>query len=152
LPHEVADRLAVGQVTLERRCAHDQVVAHQPADQLGLLLVQTQPRAEPLGDFGRARDRDDRGWLDRAGETVASWFGGEDDEERIRRLDLRDRAQAAGGRVVLNQDSAVVGHAIFTRHEHKMQHLTGVDYSNANERNRVRSLDNLAAGRWRANA
>jgi hypothetical protein len=67
-------------------------------------------------------------------------------------LDLRDRAQAAGGRVVLNQDSAVVGHAIFTRHEHKMQHLTGVDYSNANERNRVRSLDNLAAGRWRANA
>jgi len=66
-------------------------------------------------------------------------------------LDLRDRAVAAGGRIVLNQDPTVVGRAIFTRLESKMQHLTGVDYGAANERNRVRSLDNLAAGRWRAN-
>jgi osmotically-inducible protein OsmY len=50
------------------------------------------------GEFGRGRQRDEGGWLDRAGEAVASWFGGEDDEERIRRLDLRDRSGEHRGR------------------------------------------------------
>jgi glycosyltransferase involved in cell wall biosynthesis len=81
-------------------------------------------------------------------------LGGYDEAlERIgnQDLDLRDRAQAAGGRCVLCQDPAVVGHAIFTRHEDKMQHLAGVDYARANQVNARISNANLARGRLRAN-
>ncbi|NNM73534.1 BON domain-containing protein [Enterovirga aerilata] len=60
-----------------------------------MAFGRDQSGRDDPGDFGRARER---GWLDRAGETVASWFGGEDDEERIRRLDLRDRAGEHRGR------------------------------------------------------
>lgn len=66
-------------------------------------------------------------------------------------LDLRDRAQAAGGRVVLCQDPDVVGHAIWTRHEDKMQHFGDLDYAAANQANARRSNENLARGRLRAN-
>lgn len=41
-------------------------------------------------DYGRGY-RDDRGWMDRAGDEVASWFGDEDAERRRRMDDLRDR-------------------------------------------------------------
>ncbi len=37
LGDEVGDRLGVGQVALERGRAHQQVLAHQPGDQLGLV-------------------------------------------------------------------------------------------------------------------
>ncbi len=37
---------------------------------------------------GNNRDREDRGWFDRAGDEVRSWFG-DDDAERRRRMDER---------------------------------------------------------------
>lgn len=40
-------------------------------------------------DYGRGYDRDDdRGWVDRAGDEVASWFG-DDEAEYRRRMDRR---------------------------------------------------------------
>lgn len=41
------------------------------------------------GDYGRRNDRDDRGFFERAGDEVASWFGDEDAERR-RRQDARE--------------------------------------------------------------
>lgn len=49
-------------------------------------------------DFRRERDGSERGWFDRVGDEVASWFGSGDDEERIRRLDLRERGGEHRGR------------------------------------------------------
>ena len=51
-------------------------------------------RSDP-GEFGRASGRHRSGWFDRMGEEIASWFGGEHDEDRIRRLDLRE-SEGAG--------------------------------------------------------
>ena len=99
-------------------------------------------------------------WLDGTCGRLAlardffEWLGGYNEAlERIgnQDLDLRDRAQAAGGQVVLSQDPDVVGHAIFTRHESKMQHLAGVDYPAANQANARRSVADLEARRLRAN-
>ncbi len=52
LGNEVEDRLRVGQVALERRSAHQQVMTHQPGDQRGFFLAQAEARAQLLGDFG----------------------------------------------------------------------------------------------------
>jgi osmotically-inducible protein OsmY len=41
-------------------------------------------------DRGYRRDRDERGFIDRAGDEVRSWFG-DDDAERRRQMDDRDR-------------------------------------------------------------
>lgn len=70
----------------------------------------------------------------------------------VQDIDLRDRARLAGGRIVLQQDPDVVGRAIFTRLETKLQNLPGVSYTESNGRNAARSAANVAAGRWRANA
>ena len=48
------------------------------------------------GDFGRRHEPDRGGWFGQVGEEVASWFGAGDDEERIRRLDLREAGQHRG--------------------------------------------------------
>ncbi len=42
---EIVDRLGVGKVALERRGGHQQVVAHQPRDGLGLGRVEPEARA-----------------------------------------------------------------------------------------------------------
>ena len=65
-------------------------------------------------------------------------------------LDLRDRAQAAGGRVVVIQEPSVVGLAIRTSHAAKTQHLRD-DYHKTNAINAAISRANLAAGRLVAN-
>ena len=65
-------------------------------------------------------------------------------------LDLRDRAQAAGGRVVVIQDPRVVGLAIRTSEEAKSQHLSE-DYRKTNSSNAAISRANIAAGRLVAN-
>lgn len=45
------------------------------------------------GYSGRDRDDDERGWFERAGDEIASWFGDEETERRRRRGDFgRDRA------------------------------------------------------------
>ncbi|WP_294923406.1 SWFGD domain-containing protein [uncultured Paracoccus sp.] len=57
-----------------------------------------RPYEEPgyLGGFGRASHYDrgivdrERGWMDRAGDEVASWFGDEDAERRRDMDDMRD--------------------------------------------------------------
>lgn len=41
--------------------------------------------------FDRDDDRDDRGWFDRAGDEVASWFGDEEAERRRRQDHMMDR-------------------------------------------------------------
>lgn len=69
----------------------------------------------------------------------------------VQDLDFRDRCQAAGGRIVLSKDPDVVGHAIFTRIEDKMQHLPSLSYTHSNQCNAKRTIANLAAGRFRAN-
>ncbi|PWC44730.1 BON domain-containing protein [Azospirillum sp. TSO22-1] len=46
-------------------------------------------RAEQWGTGGRGRD-EDRGFLERAGDEVASWFGDEDAERRRRMDEIRD--------------------------------------------------------------
>lgn len=66
-------------------------------------------------------------------------------------LDLRDRAQAAGGLVRNVNDPAVVGLAIRTSDAAKMQHLPGVSYGQANSESLALSKANLAAGRLAAN-
>ena len=43
---EIGDGLPVGQITLERHRAHQQVRAHQPRGQLGFVGRHTQPRAQ----------------------------------------------------------------------------------------------------------
>ena len=43
------------------------------------------------GYSDRGRDRDDRGFFERAGDEIASWFGDEDAERRRRQESLRDR-------------------------------------------------------------
>jgi osmotically-inducible protein OsmY len=45
---------------------------------------------EYRGERGYGRDRDDRGFFDRAGDEVRSWFGDEEAERR-RRMDERER-------------------------------------------------------------
>ncbi|QNN65419.1 DUF2171 domain-containing protein [Sphingomonas rhizophila] len=45
--------------------------------------------SDRYGRYGRDHDRDERGWFERAGDEVASWFG-DDDAERRRRTDSRD--------------------------------------------------------------
>lgn len=65
-------------------------------------------------------------------------------------LDLRDRAQAAGGRIVTVNKPAVVGLAIRTSDAAKMQHLA-CNYVAVNGHNLTRSQHNLAAGRLIAN-
>ncbi len=42
---EVADRLRVGEITLEGDAAHQEVPAHQPGDRLGLLIGEAEARA-----------------------------------------------------------------------------------------------------------
>ena len=66
-------------------------------------------------------------------------------------LDLRDRAQAAGGLVRNYNEPDVVGLAIRTSAAAKMQHLPGLSYGQANGENLARSKANLAAGRLVAN-
>jgi hypothetical protein len=48
-------------------------------------------------DFGRdfRRDRDERGWFERAGDEIASWFGDEEAERR-RRFEQPDRFSGPG--------------------------------------------------------
>ena len=46
---EILDRLGIGQVALLCGGAHQQVVADQPGDQLGLVLVEAEARAELFG-------------------------------------------------------------------------------------------------------
>jgi GT2 family glycosyltransferase len=65
-------------------------------------------------------------------------------------LDLRDRAQAAGGHVVVIQDPSVVGLAIRTSHAAKTQHLRN-DYYQTTAANAALSRANIAAGRLVAN-
>jgi len=65
-------------------------------------------------------------------------------------LDLRDRAQAFGGRVVVIHDPEVVGLAIKTPDGKKIQHING-NYGVMNGNNQIRSKANLAAGRLKAN-
>ena len=49
---EVGNRLPVGQVALLRGGREQQVIAHEPGDQLGLVGVEPQPRAQPPRDLG----------------------------------------------------------------------------------------------------
>ena len=56
---------------------------------------QSREYGENRGSYGRGRDRDDddrneRGFFERAGDEVASWFG-DDEAERRRREDMRNR-------------------------------------------------------------
>ena len=45
---------------------------------------QDRERGSYSRDFGD-RDRDERGWFERAGDEIASWFGDDDDDRRQRR-------------------------------------------------------------------
>lgn len=65
-------------------------------------------------------------------------------------LDLRDRAQAAGGRVIVIHDPDVVGLAIKTPDGKKVQHIQG-NYGEMNARNQQKSRANVLAGRLKAN-
>ena len=49
---EIEDGLEVGEVALECRRRHQQVMAHQPADRLGLGFAQPEPRAKLHRDVG----------------------------------------------------------------------------------------------------
>lgn len=46
------------------------------------------------GDYRDRDDRDERGWFDRAGDEVASWFG---DEEAARRREMDHRGRGPSG-------------------------------------------------------
>ena len=49
---EVADRFQVVDIALERRRAHQQMVAHQPRDRFRFPVIEAQPRAKLFGDAG----------------------------------------------------------------------------------------------------
>ena len=49
---EIEDRLEVRQVALERGVGHQEVIADQPGDRLGLGAGQAEARPEPLRDLG----------------------------------------------------------------------------------------------------
>lgn len=66
-------------------------------------------------------------------------------------LDLRDRAQAAGGHVRNCNDPSVVGLAVWTANPKKLQHMGGLNYGVSNGDNLYKSKANLAAGRIVAN-
>ena len=50
--NKVADGLVIGQIAFERGVAHQQVAAHQPADQLGFIGIHAKARAQLERDFG----------------------------------------------------------------------------------------------------
>lgn len=66
-------------------------------------------------------------------------------------IDLRDRAQAAGYRLVNVNEPAVVGSAVFTPDPEKLQHLDGLNYQRDNARNCRISQANIAAQKLKAN-
>lgn len=66
-------------------------------------------------------------------------------------IDLRDRAKAMGCMIPTINDPAVVGLAIRTRDEDKLQHLPGVSYKLANAINVARSQERIARGWLKAN-
>ena len=49
---EILDRLGIGEVALERGRRHQQMIAHQPGDGLGLGRVEPEARAELQRDLG----------------------------------------------------------------------------------------------------
>ena len=66
------------------------------------------PRTRFSGDDDRGRrfdrdDRDDRGFFERAGDEVASWFGDEEAERR-RREDMRNRGDDESRRAFMSDD------------------------------------------------
>jgi hypothetical protein len=63
-----------------------------------MAFGRDQSGRDDPGHFGRSRADERRGgFFGRMGEEVASWFGGSDDEEHLRRLDLRDGAHRGRG-------------------------------------------------------
>ena len=52
MPDEILDRLGIGEIAFLRGVAHQQMVAHQPGDHLGLAFGEAEARAQVLGDFG----------------------------------------------------------------------------------------------------
>ena len=52
LGDEILDRLGVGEVALERGRRHQQMMAHQPGDGLGLGRIEPEARAELQRDLG----------------------------------------------------------------------------------------------------
>jgi hypothetical protein len=59
-----------------------------------MAFGRSQDGRDDPGGFGRRDERDRGGWFDRMGDEIASWFGGEHDDDRLRRLDLRDRGDS----------------------------------------------------------
>ena len=46
--HEILDRLGIGQIAFLRGAAHQQMLQHQPGDQIGLFFVQPKSGAQPV--------------------------------------------------------------------------------------------------------
>ena len=49
-------------------------------------------------NFDRNRERDERGWFERAGDEIASWFGDDDDSDARRRHGSPERSRWSGER------------------------------------------------------
>ena len=58
-----------------------------------LAMADDRDRARDRGDRGARTRSDDRGFFERAGDEVASWFGDDDAERRRREDQMRDERE-----------------------------------------------------------